>query len=106
MCPDDKLPTAKDEPTTGEQAKDNPTTTDAPSRPSEWSDEIWYEEIRNPTRLRKFTLEERKREAEIMRWRRPKQRGKYRDKDAVPRLLAAALLRDYDRKDGGGGGST
>ena len=105
MAPDDNTPTAKDEHAKDEQAKD-PSSTDVSSRPSEWSDEIWYEEIRNPTRLRKFTLEERRAEAEILRRRRPKQRGKRLVKDDVPRLRFAALLRDYDRKDGGGDGNT
>ena len=96
MCPDDNA--AK-----GEKAKE-PSSTDVSSRPSEWSHEIWAEEIRNPTRLRKFTLEERNREAEILIRRRPKQRGKYKVRDDVPRLLFAALRRDYGREDGGGAG--
>ena len=95
MTPDDSAPTAKDE-----HAKE------PSSRPSEWSDEIWAEEIRNPCRLKKLTLEERHREAEIMTWRRPKQRGKRLVIDDVPRLRFAALLRDYGREYGGGGANT
>jgi hypothetical protein len=96
MCPDDSA--AK-----GKKAKE-PSSTDVLSRPSEWSDEIWDEEKRNPTRLRKFTLEERWAEGKIIAKQYRAKYGKlqrFNDDAGIPWARYAVLYRDYDAEDRG-----